>query len=52
MECAYMAASGTGLLVLIDDMRAYRSSRMKSDMYRAILYAQIQPAHWNCTTAL
>lgn len=34
---ALMAAYGTGSLVFIDDLTADRSSRMKSEVYRAIL---------------
>ncbi len=38
-----MASSGTGLLVFIDDVTEDRSSRMKYEVYRDILSAQIQP---------
>ena len=37
------AANGTGSLVFIDDMTGGRSSRMSSEMYEALLSAQIQP---------
>ncbi len=37
-----MASSGTGLLVLFDDIVEDRSSRMNSEVYRDILSAQIQ----------
>ena len=40
---AYMAASGTGSLVFIDDVTADKSSRMNSGVYKALLSAQIQP---------
>ncbi|CAJ0949444.1 unnamed protein product [Ranitomeya imitator] len=38
-----MAFNGTGSLVFIDDIRADKSSRMNSEVYRDILSAQIQP---------
>lgn len=38
-----MAANGTSLLVFIDDATANRSSRMNSDMCRAVLFVPIQP---------
>ncbi len=38
-----MAASGTGSLVFIDDVTADKSSRMNSEVFRAILSAHIQP---------
>src|SRR4029434_10164871 len=40
---ACMAANGTGSLVFIDDVTADKSSRMNSEVFRAILSAQIQP---------
>ncbi len=40
---ACMAASGTGSLVFIDDVTADKSSRMNSEVFRAILSAHIQP---------
>ncbi len=47
---ACMAASGTGSLVFIDDVTADKSSRMNSEVFRAILSAHIQPnaseTHW------
>uniref|UniRef100_A0A667YPJ5 Transposase n=1 Tax=Myripristis murdjan TaxID=586833 RepID=A0A667YPJ5_9TELE len=43
MAWACMTASGTGSLVYIDDVTADGSSRMNSDVYRAILSAHIQP---------
>ena len=42
MAWACMAASGTESLVFIDDVTADRSSRVNSEVYRAILSAQIQ----------
>ncbi|CAJ0964746.1 unnamed protein product, partial [Ranitomeya imitator] len=38
-----MAASGTGSLVFMDDVTQDRSSQMNSEVFRAILCAQIQP---------
>jgi len=38
-----MTANGTRSLVFIDDLTADQSSRMNSELYRAILSAQIQP---------
>ncbi len=50
MAWACMAASGTGSLVFIDDVTADKSSRMNSEVFRAILSAHIQPnafrTHW------
>ena len=43
MAWACMAANGTGSLVFIDDVTADKSSRMNSEVFRAILSAQIQP---------
>ncbi len=43
MAWACMAASGTGSLVFIDDVTADKSSRMNSEVFRAILSAHIQP---------
>uniref|UniRef100_A0A673YSH1 Tc1-like transposase DDE domain-containing protein n=1 Tax=Salmo trutta TaxID=8032 RepID=A0A673YSH1_SALTR len=43
MVWACMAANGTGSLVFIDDVTADKSSRMNSEVFRAILFAQIQP---------
>ena len=43
MAWACMAANGTGSLVFIDDVTADRSSKMNSEVYRAILSAHIQP---------
>ena len=43
MSCACMAASGTASLVFIDDVTADRSSSINSEVYRAIISAQIQP---------
>ena len=43
MAWACMAANGTGSLVFIDDVTAGRSSKMNSEVYRAILSAQLQP---------
>ncbi len=43
MAWACMAASGTGSLVVIDDVTADKSSRMNSEVFRAILSAHIQP---------
>ncbi len=40
---ACMAASGTGSLVFIDDVTTDKSSRMNSEVFRAILSAHIQP---------
>ena len=37
-----MAANGTGSLLFTDDVTAYRS-RMNSEVYRALLSAQIEP---------
>lgn len=38
-----MAASGTGSLMFINNIAAYISNKMNSDMCRAKLSAQIQP---------
>ena len=43
MAWACMAANGTGSLVFIDDVTADKSSRINSEVFRAILYAHIQP---------
>ncbi len=43
MAWACMAASGTGSLVFIDDVTADKSSRMNSEVFRAISSAHIQP---------
>ena len=43
MAWACMAASGTGSLIFIDDVTADKSSRMNSEVFRAILSAHIQP---------
>ncbi len=43
MAWAWMASSGTGLLVFSDDVTEDRSSRMNSEVYKDILSAQIQP---------
>ena len=43
MAWACMAANGTGSLVFIDDVTAVRSSKMNSEVYRAILSSHIQP---------
>ena len=43
MAWAYMAANGTGSLVFIDDVTADKSSRMNSEVFRAIISAHIQP---------
>ncbi len=40
---ACMTASGTGSLVFIDDVTADKSSRINSEVFRAILSAHIQP---------
>ena len=42
MALACLDANGTGSLLFIDDVTADRSSRMNSDVYRAILSAHIQ----------
>lgn len=42
MTGACMVASGTGLLVFIDEATADRSSSMNSEVYRAVLSAQLQ----------
>lgn len=42
MAWACMAANGTGLLVFTVDVTAFRSSKMNSEVYRAILSAHIQ----------
>ena len=44
MVWACMAANGTGSLVFIDDVTADKSSRMNSEVFRAILSAHIQPS--------
>ncbi len=49
MAWAYMAASGTGSLVFIDDVTADKSSRMNSEVFRAILSAHSAKCfrtHW------
>lgn len=43
MAWASMAASGVGPHVFIGDVTADRSSRMNSDMCRAVVSAHIQP---------
>ncbi|KAG1932950.1 tumor necrosis factor receptor superfamily [Pimephales promelas] len=43
MAWACTAANGTGSLVFIDDVTADKSSRMNSEVFRAILSAHIQP---------
>lgn len=43
MSWACMAANGTGAVVFIDDVTVDRSSRTISEVYRAVLSAQIQP---------
>ena len=43
MVWACMAANGTGSLVFIDEVTADKSSRMNSEVFRAILSAHIQP---------
>ena len=43
MAWACMAANGTGSLVFIDDVTADKSSRMNSEVFRAILSAHVQP---------
>ena len=43
MAWACMAANGTGSLIFIDDVTADKSSRMDSEVFRAILSAHIQP---------
>lgn len=40
---AHIIASRTGSLVFINDVAAYKSNRMNSKVYRAVLCAQIQP---------
>ena len=42
MAWACMAANGTGSLVFIDDVTADKSSRMNSEVFRAMLSAHIQ----------
>ncbi len=42
MLWAWMASSGTGLLVFIDDVTNDRSSGLNSEVYRDILSTQIQ----------
>ncbi len=50
MAWACMAASGTGSLVFIDDVTADKSSRMNSEVFRAILSASYSAkcfrTHW------
>ncbi len=42
MAWAYMAANGTGSLVFIDDVTGDRSSRMNSEVFKAMLtFSQI-----------
>ena len=43
MAWACMAANGTGTLVFIDDVTADKSSRINSEVFRAISSAHIQP---------
>uniref|UniRef100_A0A8C5N2V1 Transposase n=1 Tax=Leptobrachium leishanense TaxID=445787 RepID=A0A8C5N2V1_9ANUR len=43
MAWACKAANGTGSLIFIDDVTADKSSRMNSEVFRAILSAHIQP---------
>ena len=43
MAWSYMVANGTGSLMFIDNVTADRSSRMISEVYRALLSARIQP---------
>ncbi|TKS81341.1 Transposable element [Collichthys lucidus] len=43
MAWACMAANGTGSLLLIDDVTADKSSRMNSEVFRAIVSVHIQP---------
>ncbi len=43
MAWACMAASGTGSLVFIDDVTADKSSRINSEVFRAIISVHIQP---------
>ena len=43
MASACMAANGTGSLVFIDGVTADKSSRMNSEVFRAILSAHFQP---------
>ena len=43
MAWACMAANGTGSLVFIDDVTADKSSRMNSEVFRAIVSAHSQP---------
>ena len=43
MTWSYMAACGTGSLVIIDDVTAGRNNRMNSEVYRALLSTQILP---------
>ncbi len=38
-----MTSSGTGLLVIIDDVTEDRSSWKNSEVYKDILHSQIQP---------
>ena len=42
MAWACLAANGTGSLGFIDNVTVDRSSRMNSEVYRAVLSAQIQ----------
>ena len=41
MAWTCMAASGTGSLVFINDVTTDRSSKMNSEVYRALLFDQI-----------
>ncbi len=43
MTWACMAANGTGSLLFIDDVTADRSSKMNSEVFKAVISAHIQP---------
>ena len=43
MAWTHMADNGTGSVVFMSDVTAYRSSNMNSEVYRAILTAKFQP---------